>query len=142
MYIRDANIIIIVYDISSKSSFEHVKNWLKDVNDIKKDKSLIAFIGNKIDLPDKEVLHDDMEKLTNETNSLNLTLSAKTGDGVDLFFSELFNKMSDFFGLHDEDGGNDAIGNTNMNKGNVTEKFDLSNLKNTKIKKRKCCGKS
>ena len=31
MYIRDANIILIVYDISVKESFTHTDQWFKDI---------------------------------------------------------------------------------------------------------------
>ena len=41
MYIRDANIIIIVYDLTSKVSYSHVQSWVKEVNEIKKTNSII-----------------------------------------------------------------------------------------------------
>src|SRR4051812_18975294 len=31
MYIRDANIIIVVYDITNKDSFTHTNHWLNEV---------------------------------------------------------------------------------------------------------------
>ena len=50
MYIRDANIIIIVFDITNQVSFEHVNQWIKDIQEIKKSDAIIALVGNKTDL--------------------------------------------------------------------------------------------
>lgn len=130
MYIRDANIIIIVYDLTNKASFDHIRQWLKEVNDIKKDKSVIAYIGNKTDLQQKEVKQDEIDLWTNETRCIHLSLSAKTGDGVDYFFEQLFNEISSNFDIKG-DKAEDL---------NITEKFDLSKIKNLTPKKKKCCG--
>lgn len=132
MYIRDANIIIVVYDLGSKSSFDHVKNWLKEVNDLKKEDAVICYIGNKTDLIEKQVLQEDIDIWTKECGGLHLTLSAKTGDGVDYFFDQLFLEITRCFDLKSDKG----------EELNVTEKFDLNKLKSTQVKKKKCCGKS
>lgn len=133
MYIRDANIIIIVYNICSKESFEHVKDWLKEVNLIKKTNALIAIVGNKIDLNDREVTDEESDNLAKEYDYIVSSLSAKTGDGVDYFFEQLFNKIAVEFDLNNGDNKN------NDNDLNVTEKFDLTKINSTKPEKKKCC---
>ncbi len=51
MYYRDADAVIVVYDITFKESFESARDWLTelrentDLNDV-----LIVLIGNKSDL--------------------------------------------------------------------------------------------
>ena len=133
MYIRDANIVIIVFDITVKTSFEHVRDWIKEVNQIKKTNALIAIIGNKTDLNDNHVSNEECESLGKEFDFIISTLSAKTGDGVDYFFDQLFNKIAVEFDL------NNGENKKNDNDLNVTEKFDLAKINNTKPKKRKCC---
>jgi Ras-related protein Rab-6A len=53
MYIRDANIIIVVYDITNKDSFIHTGHWLNEVKDLKRDDAIFCLVGNKMDLNDK-----------------------------------------------------------------------------------------
>ena len=89
MYTRDANIIILVYDITSKDSFLGLTDWLKDLTNIKKDEVIFVVVGNKKDLDDKrEVKSEEGEKLSKENNFLFAEVSAKTGEG----FKELFNQ--------------------------------------------------
>ena len=53
MYTRDANIILLVYDITCKESFAHLPDWLKDLTNIKKEDVIFALVGNKNDLEEK-----------------------------------------------------------------------------------------
>ena len=53
MYIRDANIIIVVYDITNKDSFTNTQHWLNEVKDLKRDDAIFCLVGNKLDLNDK-----------------------------------------------------------------------------------------
>jgi Ras-related protein Rab-6A len=53
MYIRDANIIIVVYDITNKDSFAHTTHWLSEVKDLKREDAIFCLVGNKLDLVDK-----------------------------------------------------------------------------------------
>ena len=56
MYIRDANIIIVVYDISNKDSFTHTEHWVNETRDLKREDAIFVLVGNKIDLDDKRVV--------------------------------------------------------------------------------------
>ena len=42
MYTRDAKIILLVYDITSKESFNHISDWLKDLTTVKKEEVIFA----------------------------------------------------------------------------------------------------
>ena len=131
MYIRDANIIIIVFDIGKRVSFDHVKTWIKEISDLKKDNAIISIVGNKIDLPDKEINGQDIEELMKETGLWMSTLSAKSGDGVEYYFDQLFMEIAKTFNLSGDYNDNDSS--------NVTEKFDLEKIKKVPDKKKKCC---
>ena len=95
MYTRDANIILLVYDISSKDSFLHLSDWLKDLTNIKKEDVIFAVVGNKTDLDDRrEVNSDEGENFAKQQNFIFAEVSAKTGDGFsELFYKSLFEKI-------------------------------------------------
>ena len=95
MYTRDANIILLVYDISSQDSFDHLPNWLNDLSNVKMDEVIFALVGNKNDLEDKrEVSTEDGKKYAEENNFIFQETSAKTGDGFsELFYKSLFEKI-------------------------------------------------
>ena len=69
-YFKNADGVLLLYDVNDKTSFEHVNNWLSDVkqnsNRTKEngepDISLFL-IGNKIDLEKKEVKREEGEQL-------------------------------------------------------------------------------
>lgn len=48
-YIRDSSVAIIVYDITSESSFASVRLWYEDVKQQREDIAVII-VGNKMDL--------------------------------------------------------------------------------------------
>jgi Ras-related protein Rab-6A len=52
-YIRDSAVTIIVYDVSSRSSFEAVSRWIDDVHNERGEDVIIVIVGNKTDLSDK-----------------------------------------------------------------------------------------
>ncbi len=47
-YIRGASLIFLVYDITRKSTFDSLTNWLKFIYEI--ENTNIVIIGNKLDL--------------------------------------------------------------------------------------------
>ena len=59
-YYRDCICCTIVYDITNKKSFKHVKKWLSDIRENSYEKVITLLIGNKKDLEDKrEVSEND-----------------------------------------------------------------------------------
>lgn len=55
IFIKDTNIIIFVYDITRKSTFEALNFWVNYTEKcIKRDEVVYGIVGNKIDLYDKE----------------------------------------------------------------------------------------
>ena len=49
-YYKGAHAILIVFDITEKDSFEHVKNWMADIDKFAKQGVLRILVGNKCDL--------------------------------------------------------------------------------------------
>ena len=55
IYIKDSNIVILVYDISRKSTFKELSYWIDYANEfLGNENAVFGIVGNKLDLFDKE----------------------------------------------------------------------------------------
>ena len=52
-YYKGAHAILIVFDITDRDSFDHVRNWMADIDKFAKEGVLRILVGNKCDLIDK-----------------------------------------------------------------------------------------
>ena len=131
MYTRDANIILLVYDVTSKDSFLHLSDWLKDLTNVKKEDVIFAVVGNKIDLDDRrEVNSNEGENYAKEHDFIFAEVSAKTGDGFsELFYKNLFEKIRNKF----IPGGQQQTSEVN----NI--KFNIENEAKKNETKKGCC---
>ena len=131
MYTRDANIVLLVYDISCKDSFIHLSDWLRDLTNLKIEEVIFALVGNKNDLEDKrEVNPEEGQKFAQEHDFIFHEISAKTGDGFsDLFYKSLFEKIRIKF----RPGGQQPASEVNEIKFNIEQE-----AKKNETKKR-CC---
>ena len=149
MYIREAQIILLIYDITSKDSFESIPKWFSDVLNVKNDEAIFALVGNKIDLNDKRVVSfEEGKKLANEKNIIFEEVSAKDGQNFnELFdnklFNELYKKFKNKFDNNrrkKEPINNEYIeDNEFSNNTNVKLELDGNNINYQKKKKKKCC---
>ena len=51
-YIKDSAVAIVVFDITSRSSFQSVDKWIEDAKQLRDDECLLVLVGNKCDLDD------------------------------------------------------------------------------------------
>ena len=51
-YIKDSAVAIVVYDITSRQSFQSVEKWIEDAKNLRDDDVLLILAGNKADLND------------------------------------------------------------------------------------------
>ena len=94
MYTRDANIILLVYDVTSKDSFLHLSDWLRDLTNVKKEEVIFAVVGNKTDLDDRrEVNSNEGENYAKEHDFIFAEVSAATGDGINELFDVILKEM-------------------------------------------------
>jgi small GTP-binding protein len=125
---------LLLYDVCSKSSFEDVSGWIKDIREARgttgingiNDKNnssneVLFLIGNKIDnIKKREVKKEDAKKMAEEYGVSYFEISCK--DGVNVY-EILSNLIFEAFSR--------AKG-TNKN-------FKLNNQNTQKAKKKKCC---
>jgi Ras-related protein Rab-1A len=86
-YYRGADGIIMVYDVTSQESFEHVEEWLSEVDRYANENTSKLLLGNKADLVDlKQVGEDTAQKFAEKLGISFLETSAKTATNVDAAF--------------------------------------------------------
>lgn len=87
MYYRGAQAAIVVYDLTSKDSFERAKTWVKELQRQGSPNIVIALSGNKLDLANKrQVDVAEAQAYADENGLLFYETSAKTSANVNELF--------------------------------------------------------
>ena len=96
-FYKDSLIVILVYDITNRESFEDLKTiWYNDLKRYGEKYSVLAVVGNKSDLFETEAVNEkEGEKFAEEKNAEFMLVSAKTGDNITNLFNVLVNKYLD-----------------------------------------------
>lgn len=85
-YYRGADGIIMVYDVTSQESFDHVGDWLTEVNRYASDGTCKLLVGNKSDMDDKIVNTDTAKEYADSLGIPFLETSAKNATNVEEAF--------------------------------------------------------
>ncbi len=95
-YIKGANGILLVYDVTKRDTFEGIKNWVKQIKDQVSSKVSVILVGNKIDMEDKrEVKTEEGEQLGKEFNYQFFESTAKDGKNVNEAFEALIKEIAE-----------------------------------------------
>ena len=97
MYVRGAQIVLLVYDLTNRNSFEMLNFYFDILKESDEQFPQTILIGNKIDLELKMVSDTELEskqkQFENEIHLDNIIkivqMSAKTGQGLDILLSTL-----------------------------------------------------
>ena len=88
-FYRNADGLLVVFDLTCKESFNHVKNWINQAKEHKNDIKTIL-VGNKLDLEDeREVDKETALKFAEKNNLKYLETSAKNGKNINNSFKEM-----------------------------------------------------
>ena len=80
--------ILIIFDLTNKTSFTNIKNWIEDVKDKQGHKIKKIIVGNKADLKDKrKVTKEDIKSKTEKYKYIEV--SAVNGNNVEKAFDTL-----------------------------------------------------
>jgi small GTP-binding protein len=79
-YVAGAKSGFLVFDVTRRQSFDNIKNWLNEIRKVEPD-VILMLIGNKIDLPNRQVSLEEGKKLASEigipyfeTSALNIDI--------------------------------------------------------------------
>ena len=130
LFYKDSQIVIFVYDITRKESFEELNFWTNEIRKELGENLVLGMAGNKIDLVDSEQVDESMARDYAQNINANFKLvSAKENPRI--FISFLEELLNIYIG---KNNNNDRI--TNKKGENI--KINLNNNKNIR-KSNGCC---
>ena len=126
-YYKSAHAIIILYDITQKASFDHIRNWITEIDKFGKQGVLKVIVGNKLDMENNRKITKEAAKNLALKYGIKLwEVSAKDNTNIEEMFLDtiktLLEKNSKIISE-----GSSMVTNIQLNK----------NVKNKKNKK--CC---
>ena len=164
-YLKNADCIIIVFDITNKESFLSLNKWLTDAKNNASENTIYVICGNKIDLKERRTVNENEinEYIKKNTGVIYMECSAKNGQGI----KDLFNVIAKNLGENNfaKSDFNVRSGNSDINdnkieqsdsnyiikqkfgekengkndNNNIKGNIELNNKKNNKKKKFICC---
>ena len=128
--IRNAQGIILMYDITNKKSFESIPDWIKSIRDSKGENFPMILLGNKLDKEDIRIISEkEGKELADKYGIKFFETSNKTGvnvqeSGIALVNEILKNKQNEMI--------------SNISKNSISSKLSSpkASLKNDE---RRCC---
>jgi len=92
-FYRDADGIILVYDVTNKDSYENVKQWFQEIGRYGPEARKVL-VGNKIDLISEKIIDTGVAKDYADSFPLPfIEASAKSGQNIDDIFKLLLNTI-------------------------------------------------
>jgi small GTP-binding protein len=109
IYFRDAQCVLIVYDISDYASFEDVQFWLDELEQLRPDSHFQVLVASKCDLKNtRAVSQEEGRQRAREIAVSYYEVSALTGEGVKELFThvaERYVKFSDGRKIGEKEAG-------------------------------------
>ena len=128
LFMKGAKIVIFVYDITRKETFDQLEFGINNTKEVLGDKPILGIVGNKSDLYVKEAVKEDFAEEYAEKKGISFSLtSAKTPKTFSYFLEELVKKYIDKL--------NKNINNTIIDGLKLDEQNEEKNTKTTQ----KCC---
>ncbi|PRP80625.1 rab family protein [Planoprotostelium fungivorum] len=95
MYYRNAHAALIVFDVTSRDSYEKAKGWINEFKEKSEtsDGKVIMFVANKTDLDRRIVETSEIQKFCEENGLYPFETSAKDGTNVHTLFTEIGQKI-------------------------------------------------
>lgn len=133
-FLKTCSAFLLVFDLSRKSTFTNIENWIKTIKENTKPKFLLL-IGNKSDIEKREVDKEEIKSYC-EKNTLNyIEISAKNNENVEKIFKEvayqLYSEIKMKKGKEDKELKEFQIGGYK----NIT----IANEKKEELHRNSCC---
>lgn len=97
LYFRDANGVILVCDLTSQSSFNSLREWVKLLEEQGPKKLAKIILGNKVDLEDKlKITEPELKQFADSVNSPYMLTSALNDTGIDRAFDKVIENIEHY----------------------------------------------
>ena len=131
LYFKNAIVVILVYDITSKKSFDALDFWNEQIKkELEENSYILALVGNKKDLYNKEEISEgDGKEYANQINAKFKLTSAKDDP---LSFTSLLEELFTEYIQNTENKGT-------INKRKKSKSISIKHNDKKDKKTRKCC---
>lgn len=119
-YYRGVAGVLIVFDVGQHLSFDHVQEWLDEVDRVCPDRPVILLVGNKVDVQHRAVTTEIAQKYATKHDLLYFETSAKNGANVERAFREMVERLV----VEAKKKGPPTTTTRMMDVGNIAEKRD------------------
>jgi len=93
-YYRGADAVLIVYSVNDRESYNHVHNWLKEINMYSSSDIIKILVGNKCDLIEKrEVSYAEVKQFADSNEMVFVETSAKQGLNIESLFTMVATRL-------------------------------------------------
>ncbi|XP_040917982.1 ras-related protein Rab-26-like isoform X2 [Toxotes jaculatrix] len=121
-YYRDAHALLLLYDVTNKTSFDNIQAWLTEIHEYTQQDVVLMLLGNKADAThDRVVKREDGERLAKEFGVPFMETSARSGLNVELAFTAVAKELK------------------HRSMKDPSEKFKLQEYVNKEMKGAGCC---
>ena len=133
-YYRGAHVALIVFDLTSHTSFEALPLWIENFYKNGPEQKNTILIGNKKDLvEERQVTQEEAELFSQTNNMIYFETSAKEGNNIDYVFNYTAEKLLEFYKSNDQEIKRQLTPNTQKQINN------FQSIRIEETKKRKCC---
>ena len=117
-YYRDADGIVLVYDVTEEASYEKIRDWMDQIiSNSQRDDIGLVLLGNKCDMEPRNVSEEQGIKLAGELNISYFETSALTGLGIKEAFEQLTRDIMKKKGVGGDAGEKLELGKNTKKKG-------------------------
>ncbi|XP_062263966.1 ras-related protein Rab-26-like [Platichthys flesus] len=121
-YYRDANALLLLYDVTNKTSFDNIQAWLTEIHEYAQQDVVLMLLGNKADATHNRVVkREDGERLAKQFGVPFMETSARSGLNVELAFTAVARELK------------------HRSLKDPSEKFKLQEYVNQEMKGTGCC---
>jgi small GTP-binding protein len=93
-YIKLGDGFLLVFSVDNRETFDKLDEWVQNIYDsVPVEEKVIFLVGNKIDSPNRVVKKEEAEAYAQKKKFPYYETSAKTGEGIEQLFDELYNKI-------------------------------------------------
>ncbi len=96
--LKNAKIVLLIYDITDKRSFEELNYFYNDICEVnEKENIFFCVVANKCDLYEDQIISSELgKKYANTINALFFEASATDNENIEYIFKEIVNEYFNF----------------------------------------------